>query len=109
MTNRRRSERYRIELPVWLKDSHGGEHTVTADVSAHGIAVLTDKPRTLRQYIELEIGLSTSARIGVTAMVARAIDDLELEDGRHGPGIGLDFFLFDSRAKVEWQKFMVRA
>lgn len=108
MTNKRRSERYRIELPVWLKDSHGGEHTITADVSAHGIAVLTERTRTLRQYVELELRLPSS-RIGVTAMVARTIEDLERNDGRHGRGIGLDFFLFDSRAKLEWQKFMLHA
>jgi hypothetical protein len=110
VSNKRRSERYRIELPVWLKDAHGGDRTVTADVSAHGIAVLSDKPRTLRQYVELELTLpSPSPKIGVTAMVARVIDGLELEDGRHGRGLGLDFFLFDSKAKVEWQKFIQRA
>lgn len=108
MTNKRRSERYRIELPVWLKDSHGGEHTVTADVSAHGIAVFTERTRTLRQYVELELRLPSS-RIGVTAMVARSTDELQHHDGRRGRGIGLDFFLFDSRAKLEWQKFMSQA
>jgi hypothetical protein len=108
MSNRRRSERYRIELPVWLKDGHGGEHTVTADVSAHGIAVITDRARTMRQYVELELTLPNS-RIGVTAMVARTIEGLEAKDGKRGRGIGLDFFLFDSRAKVEWQRFMMIA
>lgn len=93
---------------MWLKDGHGGEHTVTADVSAHGIAVLSDRARTQRQYVELELTLPTS-RIGVTAMVARAIDGLEAKNGKRGRGVGLDFFLFDSRAKVEWQRFIMMA
>jgi hypothetical protein len=109
VNNRRRSERYRVELPVLLRDTQGGEETVTADVSAHGVAVLAPKPRALRQYVELDVILPAPLpRIHVTALVARLIDQVEVSRGRRGRGLGLDFFLFDSRAKVEWQRFIAR-
>ncbi|MCK6547059.1 PilZ domain-containing protein, partial [Myxococcota bacterium] len=109
MTNRRRSERYRIALPVLIKDAHGGEQTRTSDVSAHGIAVLASKSRSLRQYVELELTLpAPSSKLSVTAVVARIAEDLELADGTRGKGFGLDFFLFDAKAKAEWQRFMAR-
>jgi PilZ domain-containing protein len=106
-SNRRRSERYKIELPVRLKDAQGGEETSTANISAHGIAVIVERPRELRQYVELEITLPmTERRIIVTALVARIIDGLATSSGRRGRGLGLDFFLFDARAKSEWHDFI---
>jgi hypothetical protein len=90
-----------------MKDAHGGEQTTTADISAHGIAVPVERMRLLRQYVELEITLPNGdQRVCVTAMVVRIIDRVELSNGRSGRGLGLDFFLFDARAKNEWQRFI---
>lgn len=106
MANRRRSERIAVALPVWLKDAQGGERTLTANVSTHGIAVFSPKPRALRQYMELELSLpQPRATISVTAMVTR-LADLVRPDGQRIPGIGLDFFLFDAQAKAHWQQYL---
>lgn len=106
MANRRRSERIAVALPVWLKDAQGGERTLTANVSTHGIAVFSPKPRALRQYMELELSLpEPRATISVTAMVARQAD-LIRPDGQRIPGIGLDFFLFDAQAKAHWHQYL---
>jgi hypothetical protein len=106
MSNRRRSERFTVSLPVTLKDSKGGEITTTANVSAHGLAVFTTKPRPLRQYLELEVELpANDVPINITAVVARHAEALEL-GGSEGPGLGLDFFLFDARAKQAWSTFL---
>lgn len=95
-----------MALPVWLKDAQGGERTLTANVSTHGIAVFSPKPRALRQYMELELSLpQPRATISVTAMVTR-LADLVRPDGQRIPGIGLDFFLFDAQAKAQWQQYL---
>ncbi|MCA9556249.1 MAG: PilZ domain-containing protein, partial [Myxococcales bacterium] len=107
MSNRRRSERYAVTLPVWLKDGRGGERTHTVDVSAHGIAVLATHGRPLRQYVELELRLKDpEASIAVTAVVARHAELLHPETGAGVQGLGLDFFLFDAQAKAAWQAFI---
>ncbi len=107
MTNRRRSERFEVALPIWLKDGHGGERTTTADVSAHGIAVFSPKARPLRQYIELEIALpEPRANINVTAVVARHADLMNRDTRAQTAGLGLDFFLFDASAKSRWKAFL---
>ncbi|MEQ9496679.1 MAG: PilZ domain-containing protein [Deltaproteobacteria bacterium] len=107
MTNRRRSERFEVALPIWLKDGHGGERTTTADVSAHGIAVFSPKARPLRQYIELEIALpAPRANINVTAVVARHADLMNRDTRAQTAGLGLDFFLFDASAKSRWKAFL---
>lgn len=109
MTNRRRSERYRVELPVRLRDAQGGDDARTADVSSHGISIATAKRRPLRQYVELEITLpAPSPKITATALVARLIDDVDCGTDHGRTGLGLDFFLFDARAKNEWQRFIAR-
>ena len=106
MADRRRSERYIISLPVWLKDAHGGERTTTIDLSAHGTAVFSTVDRPLRQYIELEISLDDPpAQINVTAVVARHIDFDPGPEGTRG-GLGLDFFLFDAHAKQMWHAYL---
>src|SRR5207249_7411527 len=84
-----------------------GEETSTANISAHGIAIVVERMRTLRQYVELEISVPRSGqRISVTAMVARLIDGLVTTSGSRGRGLGLDFFLFDARAKNDWHNFI---
>lgn len=90
-----------------MKDGRGGETTETANVSAHGIAVFTPRPRPLRQYLELELHLpDNDVPINITAVVARHASKLLLDNGREGPGLGLDFFLFDARAKQSWGMFL---
>ncbi len=107
MTNRRRSERFEVALPIWLKDGRGGEYTTTADVSSHGIAVFSPTARPLRQYIELEIALpAPRANINVTAVVARHADLMNRETRAQTAGLGLDFFLFDASAKARWKAFL---
>ncbi len=107
MSNRRRSERFDIALPVWLKDARGGERTTTMDVSAHGIAVLATHERPLRQYVELELNLDQpEATITVTAVVARHAELRQRDTGEPVFGLGLDFFLFDAQAKAVWQQFI---
>src|SRR5688572_2264282 len=107
MSNRRRSERFTVTLPVTLKDGKGGESTKTSNVSAHGIAVVTTNPRPLRQYLELDIHLpDNDVPISITAVVARHADRLDDGRGSNSPGLGLDFFLFDARAKQSWSQFL---
>ncbi len=107
MSNRRRSERFDIALPVWLKDGRGGDRTTTVDVSAHGIAVLATHGRPLRQYVELELELdSPKATITVTAVVARHAELTDRQTQGTIQGLGLDFFLFDAQAKTVWQDFI---
>ncbi len=105
MINRRRSERFPASLSVWLKDAQGGEHTRTVNVSSHGIAVFSTRDRPLRQYVELEISLPEpiNRSVLVTAMVARHAD--EVSEGAQ-QGLGLDFFLFDAKAKDDWQFYL---
>lgn len=108
MPNRRRSERFDVALPIWLKDGHGGERTLTTNVSSHGLAVVSTRARPLRQYVELEIALpQPRENITVTAVVARHASFVE-SNGHHSAGLGLDFFLFDARAKNSWQDFLHR-
>ena len=107
MENRRRSERRKVALPVWIKDARGGERTQTADVSAHGISVLSAHSRPERQYVELELELPDSNDIiSVTAMVARCGTIVEPTTGYERTGMGLDFFLFDAKSKARWQSFL---
>ena len=109
MSNRRRSERFEVALPIWLKDGHGGERTETANVSSHGIAVFSGRARPLRQYIELEIQLPAPSRnINVTAVVARHAEFVKTDTGAQTAGLGLDFFLFDASAKSRWQDFLTK-
>lgn len=96
-----------MSLPVTLKDGRGGETTETANISAHGIAVITTRPRPLRQYLELELVLpENDVPISITVVVARHADKLKRRDGGEAPGLGLDFFLFDARAKQSWSVFL---
>ncbi len=109
MENRRRSERRKVALPVWIKDARGGERTQTADVSAHGVSVFCAEPRPVRQYVELEVELPESEGIiAVTAMVARCGSIVEETNGhdRSRTLMGLNFFLFDAKSKERWQSFL---
>jgi hypothetical protein len=107
MSNRRRSERFTVALPVTLKDGKGGESTRTSNISAHGIAVFSTNARPLRQYLELDIHLpENDVPITITAVVARHADKLDAGQGTNSPGLGLDFFLFDARAKQMWAQFL---
>lgn len=107
MSNRRRSERFDIALPVWLKDGRGGDRTTTVDVSAHGIAVLATHGRPLRQYVELDLELDTpKTTITVTAVVSRHAELTDRKTQKDVQGLGLDFFLFDAQAKTVWHDFI---
>ena len=107
MENRRRSPRQPVALSVWIKDARGGERTETVDVSAHGIAVLSDEVRPVRGYVELEIALPDSeVVIAVTAMVARCSPAVDPTTGARRLATGLDFFLFDAKSKKQWQSFL---
>ncbi len=104
---RRRSERHRIAIPVWLKDAQGGERTLTADVSAHGLTVVSPRPRGLRQYVELELTLpSPAVTIGVTAKVIRQAELSRSQSDGPESGFGLEFYLFDASAKGHWLRFL---
>ena len=107
MENRRRSTRRRLSLPIWLKDARGGEHSITLDVSAHGVSILTQGPRPLRQYVELEVKLpDNEGAIAVTGMVARNEPAVDPTTGRALNRMGLDFFLFDTESRSRWQSFL---
>ena len=44
--------------------------------------------------------------MNITAVVARLAEILELPNGTNGPGLGLDFFLFDAQARKDWEAFL---
>jgi len=109
MSNRRRSDRYAVTLPVVIKGGRGTENTLTANVSAHGVAIFTERPFPPRQYVELELRLPPDGQaIAVTAMVARTTDRLEDRAGIVHPGVAFDFYLFDSKGRTAWRAFLDR-
>ena len=108
MKNRRRSRRYQVACPVQIKEAGGAEASLTADISAHGVAIFSDKARPTRQYVEMQIQIPTSTEpLKITAVVAR-IGSFPDPDGKLLAGTGLDFFLLDNSTKRAWQEFLFR-
>lgn len=109
MINRRRSDRYAVSVPVSIKTGRGAESTLTANISAHGVAVFTDRGFSPRQYCELELKLPPDGQgVSVTAVVARVTDRLEDRAGLLHPGVAFDFYLFDARSRSAWRAFLDR-
>lgn len=106
MANRRRSERYDVTIPVVIKGPRGAEQTLTSNVSAHGIAIFTDKMRPLRQYVEIELALPGGTKTAATAMVIRNTDRLIDRAGLTHPGLAFDFYLFESEGRSSWSAFI---
>lgn len=98
-----------VSLPVVMKGARGAENTLTANVSAHGLAVFTDTPLALRQYVELELKLPPDGQsISVTGVVTRIIGQLEDPAGLLHPGVAFDFYLFDQHGRSAWRAFLER-
>jgi hypothetical protein len=109
VSNRRRSDRFAVTLPVVIKGARGSENTLTANVSAHGIAVFSERPFPVRQYVELELRLPPEGQVvSVTAMVARTTESLEDRVGLKHPGVAFDFYLFDTKGRWAWRAFLDR-
>ena len=109
MANRRRSDRFAVTLPVVIKGGRGSENTLTANVSAHGVAVFTERPFPVRQYVELELRVPPGGDVvSVTAMVARTAAQLEDRAGLKHPGVAFDFYLFDAKGRSTWRAFLDR-
>jgi hypothetical protein len=103
MSNRRRSERIRVAVPVLLRDAQGEERLWTANASAHGVLAVSDAVRTPEAPVTLEFMLPPPHRcLSMQARVVRTHPDL-------GPaGLGLDFFAFGRKSMDEWRGFLDR-
>ncbi|MBI2375763.1 MAG: PilZ domain-containing protein [Deltaproteobacteria bacterium] len=96
-----------MTIPVVIKGGRGAERTASANISAHGIAVFSDRKMPVRQYVELELYVPPNeSKVSVTAMVARTTDVLKDRHGGHRPGVAFDFYLFDTQGRATWRSFI---
>jgi len=97
-----------VSLPVVIKGGRQSEKTLTANVSAHGISVFSERELPLRQYVELEITLPNGSNINATAMVVRNEEALADRAGLTHPGIAFDFHLLDAIGRAAWWAYIAQ-
>ncbi|NOZ85143.1 MAG: hypothetical protein GXP49_02545 [Deltaproteobacteria bacterium] len=105
MKDKRRFQRYRIKLPVTIKDKGNTHKVYTYDISRHGVFLKTDRPKPVRQLLQLMLELPNGKKLEVMGMVARSIGPDE--PGPTGPGMGIDFFTLSANAKSGWDDFVL--
>ena len=97
-----------MSLPVVIKGGRHLEKTLTANVSAHGVAVFSERELPLRQYVELELTLPNGNKINATAMVVRNEPALSDRAGLTHPGIAFDFYLLDAIGRASWWAYVAQ-
>ncbi len=105
MKNKRRFERIDCGLMVTLKDKRGETELMTANISLHGVHVVTDHPPPERQLVQLAFDMGGYGEVEVMGMVAwsrnqehTGKDDL--------PGFGVEFFALPGDHKDRWTEFV---
>ena len=111
MSNRRRSQRTRVNLDVEYRVGRRTERQRSANVSLHGLAIFTDIALPLKQFVEMELILprdfgSGDQRIQVTAQVIRVVDDLKDQSGLTHPGVCFDLHSFAGKGHGLWRRFL---
>jgi len=111
MSNRRRSQRTRVNLDVEYRVGRRTERLRSADVSLHGLAIFTDIALPLKQFVEMELILpqdfaAGNQRVQVTAQVIRVVDDLKDKSGLSHSGVCFDLHSFASSGHALWRRYL---
>jgi Tfp pilus assembly protein PilZ len=101
---RRRDERFRVQIPIRLKQGARILELVTENVSYRGLFVCTDSPPPLRQLVRIEALLPPEdVRFVSHGMSVFVVAPAEATD--HPAGAGLQFYgMGDERRS--WEKFV---
>lgn len=109
--SKRRSERIIAPIDLCFRALGREENAFSANVSLHGLAVITDTQLPLKQFVELQLKLPPffgqgGHQVNSTAQVIRLVDDLKNQDGKPVPGICFDFHSFRGENRLLWRRFV---
>lgn len=107
MSNKRKYERYNLQLAVYLKDKRGTNKIRTGNISKYGLFLVTPQPKPERQLIQLVIEFPHKAEtINVLAQVMW-VDETGTSERSGGlQGMGVKFFSMPDQERQNWEAFV---
>jgi hypothetical protein len=94
--DRRRAERYRIEVPILYESEHLTVETVSRDLSANGVFVRTSILDEVSTDCKLVVQSDHGSRVTLTGRVRRVVDS---SDRGEPLGLGIEFLDLDTAAR----------
>jgi hypothetical protein len=102
--DRRRAERYRIEVPILYESEHLTVETVSRDLSANGVFVRTSILDEVSTDCRLVIQGDRGSKVTLTGRVRRVVDS---SDRGEPLGLGIEFLEIDAAAR-DWLARTIR-
>lgn len=105
-SNKRKFERFDLQLTAYLKDKSGSHKLKTGNISRYGLFLLTPEPKPLRQLVKVQIEFPGGG--GALDVLAQVMWS-DAQGGSDGQaGMGLKFFSIPEREKRRWEEFVDR-
>jgi len=102
--DKRRDERYPIQLAVRLFVGNDFVALRTEDVSFNGLFLRTDSPPKLRRLVRIEASLPNGAAFSAHGMAVHVVS-VDSAGGR-APGVGVQFYAVDKQLAEVWHAFI---